>query len=230
MITLLLTFFVLLVSMGKIRDETLLDQGQGVRFFFLQSVKTGFGIREEADFGKMKTKYYMENPELREGRTPDEKEERRQRLFETLNQSMKTRYSQLVGDKTTDMVTGIRFAGRQANLDEASKGYLEQLCRDVRESVDAESSIVYVVGLAGDETNEERRWILSAKRAEVVADFMQTRLSTKGQSEGGSEDQTRRGGRRIYCWGAGGGEDWVRQDLSLAQRSHILIAVLKRKG
>jgi len=229
MITLLLTFFVLLVSMGRMRDETLMDEGQGVFFSFLESVKAGFGIKSEPKFGNLKVKYSIENPELREGRTVDTQQERTVRLFKTLSRTMNARPSQIVGKRTNAAVTDIRFASGQASLDEAAKGYLKKLAFDLKGSTNPETSMVYVVGLAGDEATEQQKWTLSARRAQAAADYLEKALSSESGGQAAENDKSQRGVWQVFCWGAGEGAEWVSHDLSLAKRSHILIAVLSTK-
>jgi len=84
-----------------------------------------------------------------------------------------------------------------------------------------------VLGLAYDGLTEQERWILSAKRAQAVADYLRDTLS------GAGGEQLRRsliGGEAkwsIYSWGAGPGGDWVGRDSPISQQSEILIAVLR---
>jgi flagellar motor protein MotB len=54
LITLLLSFFIVLLSMGTTQDNTLFDRGyQGG---FLESFKRGFGIRQTFDFKSLGNK------------------------------------------------------------------------------------------------------------------------------------------------------------------------------
>ena len=87
MTTNLLTFFVLLLSMGHIRDDTLFDDGQRMSMLFLESVKAGFGFRQSTDFDHPKVKYSIDQPDQTEGITKDAREEQTRRLFENLRRS-----------------------------------------------------------------------------------------------------------------------------------------------
>ena len=99
MTTNLLTFFVLLLSMGHVRDESLFDEGQGMSLLFLESVKAGFGFKNATDFDYSKIKYTIDQPDQSQGITKDAREEQTRRLFKTLRQSMQTMPSQLNGDR-----------------------------------------------------------------------------------------------------------------------------------
>jgi len=223
MTTNLLTFFVLLMSMGHIRDETLFDQGQASTY--LESVKRGFGLKEGPDFGNVKIKYFITDlGELSEGRTIDAKEEELRRIFQKVNRSMNTMPSQIVAEKTNFSVTNIRFSPGEATLDESAKRFLTEFCLGLQQSADSKMKMLYVLGLADEELTEKQQWLLSARRAQVVADFLQSAL---GRPAGPPEAEAFEPAWRIYWWGAGPGGDWVSQDSPISRQSQILIAVLR---
>ena len=216
MTTNLLTFFVLLLSMGHVRDETLFDQGRALTF--LESVKSGFGFKEGIGFGDISIKYHITDPgELSAGRTIDAKEEEIRRIFKSLSRSMNTLPSQITAPKTNFSVTDIRFAAGEATLNEPAKRFLTEFCSHLQQAFSTEPITVYVLGLACDEASEKEQWILSANRAEAAAGFIQNDLS--------SEPSLCRWA--IYSLGAGPGGDWVGQDGPISKQSHILIAVLR---
>lgn len=216
MITNLLTFFVLLISMGHLRDETLFDLGQAVTF--LESVKRGFGFKEKISFGNVDIKYHITNPgELSDGRTIDAKEEEIRRLFKNLSRSMRTMPSQITTPKTNFSVTDIHFEAGEAILNEPANRFLKEFCSHLQQAFTPQAIALYVLGLACDEATEQEQWILSARRAQAVAEFIQDNLS--------SEPSLRRWA--VYWWGAGPGGDWVGQDSPVSKQSHILIAVLR---
>jgi len=235
MITLLLTFFVLLVSLGHIRDETLFDQGQRLSTYsFLQGIKVGFGIRKTPDFGNIKIKYAISTPDkLLQVRTIDAKEEELRRIFQKVNRSMTTMPSQIVTKRTFFSVTGIRFSPGEVTLEKEAKGFLTEFCLGLQQNLDSKSGMgfrsagtLYVLGLAGEQVTEKQQWILSARRAQAVAEFLQATLCPQ------AEPHTQYGvfeplpKWRIYWWGAGSGGAWVEQDSPVSMLTQILIAVL----
>jgi hypothetical protein len=122
MTTNLLTFFVLLLSMGQMRDETLYDRGQALTY--LESVKRGFGFRETLDFGYIKIKHHIsDGSDLLEGRTIDAREEDIRRIFAKLNQRLKETYSPIIAPDTSFLVTGIHFGQGQASLNEHAQSF-----------------------------------------------------------------------------------------------------------
>lgn len=216
MTTNLLTFFVLLLSMGHVRDETLFDQGQALTF--LESVKSGFGFKEGIGFGNISIKYHISDPgELSAGRTIDAKEEEIRRIFKNLSRSMNTLPSQITAPKTNFSVTDIHFGSSEAVLNEPAKRFLTEFCWHLQQGFSDKPSIMYVLGLACDEEGEKEQWILSAKRAQAAAEFIEDNLSS-----GPSLSKL-----AIYSFGAGPGGDWVGQDDPISKQSHILIAVLR---
>jgi len=217
MVTLLLTFFVMLLSLSQVQDEELFHKG---RNSFLRSIgKLGLGMlpgrKVRPYFGEVKIKYFISNPDKTfEGRTIDAKREELRRIFQKVNHSMTTMPSKIVAQKSNFAVTNIRFSPVGATLNEAAKGYLTKFCLDLQHSAGSEAVKLYVLGLAGDESTEKEQWILSAKRSQAVADFLQEILPSGSKWP-------------IYSWGAGPGGDWVGQDSPISKQLQILIAVLR---
>lgn len=226
MTTNLLTFFVLLLSMGHMRDETLFDRGQALTY--LESVKRGFGLKEKFDFGNIKIKYHVsEEGDLLEGRTVDAREEDIRRIFAKLNQRLNETSSLIVSPDTSFLVTGIHFEQGQAALNEQARSFLRRFAAQVQESADSQRDMLYVLGLAYDGLTEQEQWVLSAKRAQAVADFLQDTLSAAG---GGQTQRSLTGDESkwpVYSWGAGPGGDWVGRNSPISKQSQILIAVFR---
>ncbi len=225
MVTLLLTFFVLLISLAKVQDPELFNKGRGA---FVQSLRyLGLGMlsgaRPTLDFGHVKVMNPVNNPdESFEGRSINAKEEGIRRLFSDLSRSMNTMGSQIVANQTNFTVTNVRFPRGDARLDDSARRFLTKFClrlqgprfAGTQQDSGSEPVKLYVLGLAGDEATEKEQWILSAQRAQAVADFLQGVLPL-GQ------------GWRVYSWGAGPGGDWVREDSPISEQSQILIAILR---
>jgi outer membrane protein OmpA-like peptidoglycan-associated protein len=243
MVTLLLTFFVLLISLANVQDPELFNRG---RDSFWESIKYCglgmlFGKRSSLSFDNVKTKYLIEDEEnASETRGIDEQREKNRRVFGELQQSMRIMPSQIVSEQTNFIVTDIRFSQGQATLDKSAEKFLMEFSSTLQSSKVSsaelqnvysrtnmardEARIIYVLGLgdnaAGDlvESNEteKQQWMLSAKRAQAVADFLEAVLFSQG-------------GWNIYSWGAGSGGQWIGKDSPISGKSHIYIAVLHDK-
>ena len=217
MTTLLLTFFVMLLSLAHVQDPELFDKG---RDSFVQSMRNlGLGMlynrKRAPEFGQVKIKYFIETPDkLFTGRSIHAKEEEIRRVFKNLSRSMKTLPSQIVAQKTNFSITNIRFPPGQATLNEPAKRFLTEFCLDLQQDSGSRPIKLYVLGLAGDVPNETQQWILSARRAQAAADFLQDTLASASNWP-------------VYSWGAGPGGDWVEQNSPISKQSHILIAVLR---
>ncbi len=230
MVTLLLTFFVMLLSLSSVQDDELFHKGRDSFSFSISSLGLGMllGRKPSPDFGHVKIKYFISSPDkLFKGRNIHIKEEEIRKVFNELRQSMKTMPSEIVAKKTVFSVTNIRFARGDARLDESAKQFLGGFCSHLQQDSGSRPVKLYVLGLAGDQAAEKEQWILSAKRAKVAADYLWGILSS------GTSFQTQRsafGGWSkwsVYWWGAGPGGDWVRQDSPISKQSQILIAVLR---
>lgn len=230
MVTLLLTFFVMLLSMASVKDPEFIDIGRDSFFQSIRDLGLGvlFGKRPRPNFGNVKTRYFISEPDkLFEGRTINAKEEETRRIFNKLSQFMKTLPSQVVAKKANFSVTNIRFPQGRFDLNEPARKFLREFCLDLQQNIGRKPVELYVLGLASDGKSEEEQWLLSARRAQTVADFLRGTLFS---APGFQRQPSLFMGQpkwSVYSWGAGSGGDWVEQDSPISNRSHILIAVLR---
>lgn len=231
MVTLLLTFFVMLLSLATMQDPELFYVGRGS---FVQSVRelglgVLFGRKPRPYLGNTKWRYFIDKPDKSfDNRTIDSDEEEIRRVFQEISQSMKTMPSQIIAKRTNFSVTNVRFSPGKAALNGASKQFLTKFCFDLQQAPGSEAISLYVLGLAANEPTEKEQWILSARRAQAVADFLKDNLPSEDETD--KRPLLRLGTPRrwpIYSWGAGPGGDWVAQGSPIWKQSHILIAVLR---
>jgi len=217
MVTLLLTFFVMLLSLANVQDPELFNKSRDA---FKQHIN-GFGLgllmgqKMISDLGETKIKYFISEPDKSLAvRTIDAKEENLRRIFKKISQSMKTTPSQIVAKKTNFSVTNINFSPGKSQLNESAKKFLTQFAVNLQQNTGSGESKLYVLGLAGDERTEKRQWILSSRRAQAVADFLKRLLPSHLRCP-------------VYSWGAGSGGCWVTRDSAVSKQSQILIAILR---
>ncbi|MBW7990844.1 MAG: OmpA family protein [Planctomycetes bacterium] len=233
MTTLLLTFFVMLLSLSTVQDDEMFYKGRESFSYAIKSLGLGMlmGRKPKPDLGYLKVKYYINEPnETFKGRSINTKEEKTRKIFNELNRSMKSMPSVMVANKTDFTVTNIRFAQGDARLDGTAKQFLGGFCLQLKQNYGSRPVKLYVLGLANDQRAEKEQWILSAKRAKAAADYLRGILSSgsssqiQGSTIGGWSNWS------VYWWGAGPGGDWVRQDSPMSKQSQILIAVLRVDG
>ena len=214
MVTLLLTFFVMLLSLANVQDPELFGKGRDSFLRELSGLGLGtlFGYFDKPYFGRLKTKYSVEPPdESYSERSLDAKEEQLRRIFQRLRKHMDTMPSQITGKKKSFSVTDIHFAPGASGLNAEAKKFLREFCINLEQEADPRGTKIYVLGLAGDEVGERGQWILSARRAEAVADFVRSGCDSE---------------RQVYSWGAGPGGEWAEQGGLAARQTHILIGIL----
>jgi outer membrane protein OmpA-like peptidoglycan-associated protein len=227
MISLLMAFFVMLLTMStSARSGKLCEEGAGLGVFkkTLGSFKSsiaGFGVpglfskRNIVNLDSEKTYYNFSGGDSSgSGRIIDAREEKIRRIFKKLSGRAKTLKSQIQGSKPEFTVLPITFEQGQAVLSETSQQLLSKFKEDFEEAGTVGITAVYIVGLAPQETSEKQQWVVSIKRAQVVADFLKSSLSSESQLP-------------IYSWGAGQGGYWVARDGPVSEQSQILIAVLR---
>lgn len=217
MVTLLLTFFVMLMTLADFQDPELFNLG---RDSFFESIgRFGIGMLmggfQSRDLGSTKLKYYIENPDDRyQGRTIDANEEEIRRLFNKIRRSARTEQSKLAARKAHFSITEIRFHGDDTTLDEQAKLFLADFALNLQQDPLPGRLRLYVLGLAADQKGPKRQWAVSARRAKAVADFLRARLGPRFRQS-------------VYCWGAGAGGLWAGPDGAVSPQSQILIAVLR---
>jgi flagellar motor protein MotB len=230
MVTLLLTFFVMLLTLADVQDPELFDKGRDSFIESLRYVGLGslIGRQQKPNLGSLKTIHSIPNPEQTSNRrTIDAKAEELYRIFETLKQSVTTMSSQLTAERVNFSVTNIRFSPDSIELDKSAVTFLTEFCRDLHLSTNGKPGILYVLGLAPDAKTEKEQWILSARRAESVAQFMRKNLDSAAsiqQQQDFSESLLK---WTVYSWGTGPGGQWAGPDSFISEHSQILIAILR---
>ena len=217
MVTLLLTFFVLLITLAETQNEDMVKRGQSS---FKKAI-ADFGIsgflfskHMEPQFEHPKVKYHIDQgKDEPQDRSIDAQTEMLRRTIMRLEEMMRISPSQITSSFNSFIITDIHFDSGSHSLDNAAKKSLSDYCRQIQESLNTEKNLLYVVGLAGSEPSEKQQWILSACRAQTVADFLKSNLSQNKN-------------RPIYSWGAGPGGDWSATTGLVTKQTEILIAVL----
>ena len=230
MVTLLLTFFVMLQTLASTQDPELFNKGKDA---FLESIRyiglgVFFGRGEPVQMGNLKTIHYIKNAdEVAERRTVDARAEELRRIIEKLKQMTTIMPSQIVAERTSFSVANVHFSPGSDDLNEPARKFLRGFCLDLQQNVGRKPVELYVLGLASDGKSDKEKWLLSARRARTAADFLRGTLSAAGA---GQSRRSLTGGQSkwsVYSWGAGPGGDWVGRDSPISKRSQILIAVLR---
>jgi len=220
MTTLLLTFFVMLLSLSSIQDVSLFRNGRESFVKSLESFGLGLlkGPKIRMHLMENKKRYLIMQPdESYEGRTIDADEEELRRLFAEVDRSMVTRPSPLASGQTGFTVTGIRFGRGSWLLAESAKVFLSEFLQALEARQGGGDLKLYVVGLAADGATAKEQWFVSARRAATVAEFLRGRLPADC-------------GWPVYGWGAGPGRQWIASGSGVSAASHILIAALSEGG
>ncbi|MDD5135142.1 MAG: flagellar motor protein MotB [Phycisphaerae bacterium] len=216
MVTLLLTFFVLLISLSSIQDPELVN---ATRDAFINSIQyMGLGLVMGKDltpnYGKLKTKYFINDPEdVFRLRTIDAKEEDLRRMFEQISQSMTTMRSRLQNDLPEFSVMDIKFSSGSSDIDKAGRDYLKNYAKNLQQNCHAGTIKLYIMATANDVRDRKQQWLLSAKRANAVEQVLQELLPAEFNCP-------------VFSSGAGAGNNLLNTDGSITN-SQVFIAVLR---
>jgi outer membrane protein OmpA-like peptidoglycan-associated protein len=225
MISLLMAFFLMLLTMANEQSGLLCNEGTG--FFkdslygFRQSMG-GFGLRglygsasQNLKLDSLKVYYAINDAnDPNVTRTIDAREERTRRVFSRLQVRTQTYPAQIQGRNPDFFVLPVTFAEGQWVLDESALQSLNAFAADLKGFAPVDQLHIYVVGLAPEVTNARQQWLVSARRAEVVANLLRDHLPSSTDC-------------RVFSWGAGPGGDWIKKGSPISRRSHIAIALLR---
>ncbi len=230
MVTLLLTFFVMLLSLAQVQDPELYGKGRDA---FLESIRcVGLGMlmgREGTPaLGDFKPKYHVSDPEdTTDRRTIDARVEEAHRTLDELRKLIKIIPPQTIAKKTSFSVASVHFSPGRADLDASAKKFLTGFCRDLQQGTNRSGVELYVLGLAPQERDVREKWLLSAQRAQAVANFLREMMSQPsgiGRQTGILTSQSQ---IPVYSWGAGQGGDWIGPDSPFSGQSQILIGIMR---
>ncbi len=231
MVTLLLTFFVMLLTLADVQDPELFDKGRDA---FLESIRyvglgTLFGRQNKPELGSLKSKYNIDEPDEKpDTRTLDARKEELRRIFEKLKKSSTTMPAQITAKTNNFSVANVHFQHGKAELDESAKKYLSGFCTDLQNGAGREHITLYVLGLAPEEQTEQEQWIISAMRAEVTARYIRASLASMFDTQNQSSVLGPPPKWSVYSWGAGAGGEWAAPDGPGSKTSDIFIAILRQ--
>lgn len=216
MITLLLTFFVLLLSMATEPVED--AKFEAGRQAFIESLNNfgmngiSLGKKATLEVGHPSFTYKVDkNEEYTTEAAPDAEEETIRRVFKELSERMEVTPTQITGKSPSFDTVNVKFKKGSASLNSPAKNYLKNLSSRMQQNLGNESLTIYIVGSAKEEKSLRKQSIVSAKRAQVVADFLRSSLP-KGIRW------------TIYSWGVGPGGQW--KSNGPIEESQVIIAVL----
>lgn len=221
MITLLLTFFVMLQSMASVQvAEHKFEAGQAA----LKRTFDGMGISGEEDSDNDGTKFEHPKPEYAAEEGNDEKQNRSmdahtemmRRLLMDIEKMAKITPSPISGMNRTYLPTDIHFTQGQTQINNQAESFLNQYCQQLVTNLSGQEATVFVLGIAAGEKEEKQKWIMSAQRARTVADFIRSQKPDDAKWS-------------VYSWGAGPGGDWVGQKGLVSAETEIMIAILTQK-
>lgn len=217
MITLLLTFFVLLLSMASEQvDGAKFERGRDALIKAMSSVgMDGIGVSKKKTLSPANpaTLHPVDADEefITEEAAMNMTEETVRRIFKELERRMAITPAQINGKSPNFRPTTIKFPKGGATLNKPAIKYLEDYSFNLQQNIGSQSLTLYVVGLAPGEKSLKSQCMLSARRAQAAADFLRESLP---------EDIK----WKIHSWGAGPGGQW--KSSGPVESSEIIIAVL----
>ncbi|HOQ03812.1 MAG TPA: flagellar motor protein MotB [Anaerohalosphaeraceae bacterium] len=221
MVTLLLTFFVMLISMADTRVDKhkFMAGSNSIRRALADLGLSGFLIENKSgpEFKHPKPAYNIdEGMDEEKDRSIDARMEMLRRVLFQIETKMKISPSQIDGISKTFLPMKIQFAPKSAVLNEKAQKELQLAWNQICITTTGHEAMVYILGLAGEENTPSGQMILSARRAKAVKDYLET-LNTADKK------------LPIFCWGAGSGGEWTSRNGLTTQQTQILITLIIEK-
>ena len=218
MVTLLLTFFVMLLSMAdtQVEDHKFMSGKSSIQQAIADFGLSGFLVNRSSgpQFDHPKQMYRVdEGKDEPEDRSIDSQTEMLRRALMEVETRMDISPSHITGISRTFFTTELRFAPGSWQLGNDDKRILSQFWQQLQGGLLGKKPAIYVLGLAGEEPNYKQQMIISARRAQAAADALRS-LQT---------DDTK---CPVYCWGAGKGGEWTGKSGMANSSTQIMIAVL----
>jgi len=215
---LLLAFFVVLLGLGNVRDETLLDEGEGGGWSFWESFQAGFASGRNLGSGTASYYHPISDPEKdAEGRTPDARSERVRRILKKVVSSGTAVPSPIAAERVDFSLTDIHFSGDEIALNEQAERFLKEFCTGLQQDESPGDVKLCVLCIGSGSQPQEKELVLSARRAKAVEDFLQAALPATGKWS-------------TYSWGAGADSTWTAGDNLTSTQPQVLIALLRNGG
>lgn len=218
MITLLLTFFVMLLSLAEeqVDDHKFMEGSYSLRNAFADFGLAGFLINNdgEPEMEHRQRKYQIDKgDDEKEERSIDPQTEMMRRVLQDVERMMNISPSHICGMDKSFVQPGIEFQPGSWEIDANTKNKLSAFCEQLKSNYYLQEPIIYVLGLAADVENERQQWEVSSLRAKSVADVIRNQIP---------EDLN----WPVFCWGAADGGEWVEFNGQTSKSNQILIAVL----
>ncbi len=189
MITLLLSFFVMLQTMATRRDDKLFSIAQDS---FRRSL-AGFGIpdlifgkQSATDFNYRKIKYpslEADPNRVNRGRVINSEDDAIRLAFSQMKKTMESKVSQAAEVTLQVINTPLRFDGGSDQLLDVDQQYLNDMAVNLQQSLGSQVVKIYVIGNSTQSHKED--WMLAARRATAVERILRRLLARQLQGGGG---------------------------------------------
>lgn len=224
MITLLLSFFVLLQSIAHIKDPDLFFIGQGSFRRAVQNFGIPYwleGYPDSVPRSFIRPKFTMEEDpnDYTKSRLLDAEDEKIREIFDRIRQEIETDVHDHAEETIEIRPTAVQFQGHRINVSPESRRELVRVAEQLRTGLGDRKVKIYVVGLAPDQPDGSVRWMVSARRARAVEAVLQRILAR----------QLHTGRWTLHSIGAGTSRRWQETFTVSGSPTHIAIVVTGAK-
>jgi flagellar motor protein MotB len=225
MISLLMAFFVMLLTLATAKSGNLCNEGIGIFEHSMNGFRrtiAGFGVpelfgsgNEALEFDTDRAHFALDSKDEQQPgqRTVDGAEEKTRRLFQVLDRQAHTFKSQVRGKSPEFTAAPIQFGQNDSRINEQAANYLSQFTIALGQAQNPENLSIYIVGFDPNATTIKDQWVNSARRAQATAAFIQNKLGPGSKI-------------KIFSWGGGAGGEWSAGSGTVSRGAEILIAVL----
>jgi flagellar motor protein MotB len=221
MITLLLSFFILLQSCATTRSEELFLVGQGSFVAAINGLGLPSWLLGRKELPKLNHARSFFAPEKK-----DENEEIRNDVLDAEDEKIRSTFKRMqrqMNSDASDMrlrridMKGFRLTfANQGELTDSDRVQLTAFVKRVRAAVTQRRVSVYVVGFTTDRGGRRGNLTVSAQRAGAVEQFLRREFSS----------EIRRLGWDVFSWGAGEGRRWAQSMGIDVHETTVAVAIM----
>ena len=224
MITLLLSFFVMLQSLARDRQPEMFFLGQGafreaIASFGIPYFAKGRRLGPDRDFRNTMFSVPEDPNDTTRGRIWDYEGDEIRAIFKRISDQLATEASDLDTRTIALRPLAMTFSPGSAQLDAAARRELTQVATEWGASLKQHNISIYAIALAPDAPEGPRRWHLSAQRGEQVAQELRRHLAPQLQMQQWN----------VTSFGAGQGAPWTRKYDVGAGRLFVVLAVIQEE-
>lgn len=187
MITLLLSFFVMLQTMAKTRDSTLFGVSQdsfrrAIAGYGVPDILFGKQTGPQFDYKKLKYPTEQTDDPGMPHRVIDADDDQIRHLFDQITRQIETQTSEQ-GQTVVNMVSApLKLSGGPSSLDPSDREFLISFASNLKQTLSGQDNSVEIIALAGGAGSGKDQYRQALQKAQAVGEFLGKQLGSQADN------------------------------------------------